>query len=91
MLVVDVLNRGPELEAGLAYQTILFVVVPGLQLPVQQQFQALGERQLVAVTSKDGLDVFQAVQTRSIGDAAAGIQALLGYSRVRLSNPRQAR
>ena len=33
--VVDVLNRGPELEAGLANQAILFSVFPGLALPVE--------------------------------------------------------
>ena len=47
MLVVDVLDRGPEFEAGLAYQTILFPVLPGLELSVKQQFQALRERQFV--------------------------------------------
>lgn len=47
MLIIDVLDRGWEFEAGLAYQTILFPVLPDLELSVKQQFQALGERQFV--------------------------------------------
>ena len=52
MLVVDVLDRGTELEAGLAYQAVLFPVLPGLELPVQQQFQALGERQFCSPSNR---------------------------------------
>jgi hypothetical protein len=44
VLVVDVLDRGPEFEAGLTNQTILFSVLPGLELPIEQQLQALGKR-----------------------------------------------
>jgi hypothetical protein len=35
VLVVDVLNRSPEFEAGLTNQAILFSVFPGLELPVE--------------------------------------------------------
>ena len=58
VLVVDVLNRSPELEASLANQAILFPVLPGLELPVQQQLQAFGERQVV-VGARLVLLVFQ--------------------------------
>jgi len=58
VLVVDVLDRGTELEAGLAYQAVLFPVFSGLELPIQQQFQALGERQFV-VGARLVLLVFQ--------------------------------
>jgi hypothetical protein len=35
VLVIDVLNRGAELKAGLANQTILLSVLPCLELPVE--------------------------------------------------------